>query len=883
MELKSYQKEVITDIADFIQQIEKHNRLDVAFSEYWAQKGVSIYDLNNDYLHPYDNSVKGVPRITAKVPTAGGKTFIACNALRTIINSMPAEKPQVVAWFVPSDTILKQTYRNLSNPSHPYRQKIDSHFNGRVCVVDKDAALSGTGISPVQIKEQLTIFVLSVQSFAANNKEGRKSYRENENLAEYAQLYDSMTKRVDGADETALIQVLSYLNPVVIIDESHNFEGKLRMEMLNLINPSFILDLTATPREKSNIISFVDAIKLKRNNMVKLPVVVYNHRTKSDVILKAITLQRSLEQRAIQLEAEGGKYIRPIVLFQAEPRTKDDAVDYDKIKQELVAVGIPEEQIKIKTANRNEIERVDLLSRDCPVRYIITINALKEGWDCPFAYILASLANKSSRVDVEQILGRVLRLPYTTKHKNELLNMSYVFTASDNFRETIENIIKSLNKAGFSKKDYRLSEAQEIEVNTPLVDGTGLGGLFGGGDTDESSELINTTIEENISKDDVIDTAAIKQYLETTSSSDISELENIATDISAKYEADMVEAEKENDNIPNDIKDMQKHYSIKDVFKTDAENLILPMFTKRLTANTIFTTDGEEVVIDKVMLSEGFDLSKEDKTIHFSRTEAEARLIDLDKDSEYAPVARNMNSSQLAVFRAHFNQLPSDEKKRQLSEKIARNIRFDEIPEPQIAKYIYDVIAQFDDEYLSDMMLFEGETTKVIKSKIASLLAAYQEKCFNTMLDTGEIRCGMPYKLPSKITYKKVASGVFKGLYTEEDGDINDFEYRVINAIANLDNVKFWHRNLERAKGFYINGFINHYPDFIVQMNSGMVVIIETKGDDRDNTDSRMKVDLGRKWANKAGDKYRYFMVFDHREMDGAITLSQLIERLSKM
>lgn len=883
MELKSYQKEVINDLADFIQQVQTHKRLDVAFSEFWAQRGVSIYDLNNDYLRPYDNSVVGVPRVTAKVPTAGGKTFIACNALRTIIGAMPTEKPKVVAWFVPSDTILKQTYRNLSNPNHPYRQKIDSHFNGRVCVVDKDTALSGTGINPVQIKEQLTIFVLSVQSFAANNKEGRKSYRENENLAEYAKLYDDMTKRVDGADETALIQVLSYLNPVVIIDESHNFEGKLRMEMLNLINPSFILDLTATPREKSNIISFVDAVKLKRNNMVKLPVVVYNHRTKSDVILKAITLQRSLEQRAIQLEAAGGKYIRPIVLFQAEPRTKDDAVDYDKIKQELVAVGIPEEQIKIKTANRNEIERVDLLSRDCPVRYIITINALKEGWDCPFAYILASLANKSSRVDVEQILGRILRLPYTTKHKHELLNMSYVFTASDNFRDTIENIIASLNKAGFSKKDYRLSEVQEVALNTTLSDGAGLGGLFGGGDVETPCTPNVEYIPSDEEPEDVIDTTAIKNSLDTYKPSDISELETIASDISAKYETELIEAEKENDNIPNDIKDMQKHYSIKEVFKADAAALRLPMFTKRLSINTIFDTDGEEVKIDKKMLSEGFDLSIEDKTIRFSRTDAEARLIDLDKDSEYTPKQYMLSHSQLEVFRAHINQLPSEEKKRQLAEKIARNIRFDEIAESQIAKYIYDVIAQFDDEYLSDMMLFEGETTKVIKNKIASLLSSYQEQRFNEMLDTGEIRCGLPYTFPPKITYKKVASGLFKGLYTEEDGEINDFEYRVINAIANLENVKFWHRNLERSKGFFINGFINHYPDFIVQMKSGMVVVIETKGDDRDNTDSRMKVDLGHKWANKAGEKYRYFMVFDHREMDGAITLTQLIERLSKM
>ena len=58
--------------------------------------------------------------------------------------------------------------------------------------------------------------------------------------------------------------------------------------------------------------------------------------------------------------------------------------------------GIPAEHIAIRTADVNELKNVDLLSPDCPVRYIITVNALKEGWDCPFAYILASLANKTS-------------------------------------------------------------------------------------------------------------------------------------------------------------------------------------------------------------------------------------------------------------------------------------------------------------------------------------------------------------------------------------------------------------------------------------------------------------------------------------------------------
>jgi len=78
----------------------------------------------------------------------------------------------------------------------------------------------------------------------------------------------------------------------------------------------------------------------------------------------------------------------------------------------------------IKTADVNELKGVDLLRPDCPIRYIITINALKEGWDCPFAYILASIANRTSRIEVEQIVGRVLRLGATIEAWLEKSRMS---------------------------------------------------------------------------------------------------------------------------------------------------------------------------------------------------------------------------------------------------------------------------------------------------------------------------------------------------------------------------------------------------------------------------------------------------------------------------
>lgn len=203
----------------------------------------------------------------------------------------------------------------------------------------------------------------------------------------------------------------------------------------------------------------MDAVQLKNEHMVKLPVIVYNRDSQSEVLIDAIDLRNKLEEIASAEYAKTGKYIRPIALFQAQPKGKEDATTFEKLRDKLVDAGIPAEQIAIRTADVNELKNVELMSLSCPIRYIITVNALKEGWDCPFAYILASLANKTSQVDVEQILGRILRLPHTSQHTQSALNMSYVLTSSNDFNNTVAHIVKGLNSAGFSDKDYRIGES----------------------------------------------------------------------------------------------------------------------------------------------------------------------------------------------------------------------------------------------------------------------------------------------------------------------------------------------------------------------------------------------------------------------------------------
>ena len=185
--------------------------------------------------------------------------------------------------------------------------------------------------------------------------------------------------------------------------------------------------------------------------MVKLPVVVFNRNSRQTVIQDAIQLRGNIEKQALTEQTAGGKYIRPIVLFQAQPKINEGSDTFDKIKSLLIEMGIPQEQIVVKTSKVYDIGNTDLMSPICEIRYIITVNALKEGWDCPFAYILASLANKTSKVDVEQILGRILRQPYVCQHSAPLLNTSCVLTCSNDFCFALDSIVAGLTSLASAK------------------------------------------------------------------------------------------------------------------------------------------------------------------------------------------------------------------------------------------------------------------------------------------------------------------------------------------------------------------------------------------------------------------------------------------------
>ena len=115
-------------------------------------------------------------------------------------------------------------------------------------------------------------------------------------------------------------------------------------------------------------------------------------------------------------------YTRPIMLVQVERTGKDQRdgqhIHADDVKEWLLQSGLDDAEVAIKTAEQNDLnqpENQDLLSQTNRVRVIVTKAALQEGWDCPFAYVLCSLAAATALPAMTQLIGRILRQPYALK------------------------------------------------------------------------------------------------------------------------------------------------------------------------------------------------------------------------------------------------------------------------------------------------------------------------------------------------------------------------------------------------------------------------------------------------------------------------------------
>lgn len=460
-ELKEYQRLALAKFGTFLRD-SAEDGAEVAFVK--ATK------------NPYRQApavAEGTPFICLRVPTGGGKTLLAAHAVGIAAQTYLRTATPTVLWLVPSSAILDQTIEALKDEAHPYRAALLQTFNRNFAVMTKSEAL---GLSKADATGGAVVIVSTIQSFrreddsGKENPDGLKVYEDAGVLMDhFANITEEQIRSLDLIEGGArpvysLANLLKIHRPMVIVDEAHNSRTDLSFRTLARFNPGLILELTATPqtdhdpgRDKhaSNILYSVSAAELKAEEMIKMPIQLTTEADWIKTVGAALDCRRHLEAAADAEKAETGEYIRPIILFQAQSASKDDPtrLTWEKIERHLRDdQHIPKEQIAVHTGPRKDLDDIaDIRSQSCAVRYIITVSKLKEGWDCPFAYVLCSVADQVSPVAVEQILGRVLRMPRAKWKRRDALNQSYAFIVSRNFDATAQQLRDGLVEgAGFN-------------------------------------------------------------------------------------------------------------------------------------------------------------------------------------------------------------------------------------------------------------------------------------------------------------------------------------------------------------------------------------------------------------------------------------------------
>lgn len=401
---------------------------------------------------PFSSRLDGigrpVPNTTFKIPTGGGKTYLAASALSRILGAYLGRNTGFVLWVVPNEAIYTQTKKQLSNREHPYRQMLDRAAAGRVKLLEKDDRLDAR-----DVESHLCVMLLMLQSANRQTKDSLRLFRDRGNVHGFfppeteGDAHQALLDRVPNLDaysqpgdfwpvvKDSLGNALRMIRPVVVMDEGHRAVSDLAFGTLYGFNPCFVLELTATPKDKqpkdrnkpvihANLLVDVLGADLDREGMIKMPlnVQVKGGEDWHNTLGEAKSKLDELAAAAERLRAERDRYIRPILLVQVERTGKDqrsgDHIHAEDAKEWLILAGFDEREIAIKTAETNDLtspENLDLLSPTCPVRVIITKQALQEGWDCPFAYVLCALAASSNLAAMTQLVGRILRQPQAEK------------------------------------------------------------------------------------------------------------------------------------------------------------------------------------------------------------------------------------------------------------------------------------------------------------------------------------------------------------------------------------------------------------------------------------------------------------------------------------
>lgn len=446
MELKDYQRRALDSLRTFLDQAAIHTHSQA----YAAACAVGQPGAYGASYRPLAGS-PDAPYCCLRLPTGGGKTLLAAHAIGIARDTYLARPFPVVLWLVTSSAIADQTLGALKKPTHPYRQALEAAFGGAVRVYGIDERRQ---LRAQDMADAATVIVATVQSFRVTNVADRNVYKDDEELESHFAALPAgadVARHEDGPRRgkpiASFANLMKLHRALVIVDEAHNFTSTLSAETIQRIAPAAVVEFTATPA-RSNVIVSATAAELKAADMIKLPIHLSQHGSWQAAIAHAVDNRAWLEGIA----AKDGGSIRPIALYQASPAREGAEATVDVVKRHLIEdCRIPEDRIAVATGNQRELDGIDLFDPACIIEHVITVDALKEGWDCSFAYVFCSLASIRSGGAVEQLLGRVLRMPFATRRSSEELNRAYAHVSERNFFEA-EGLKDRLTQMGFDER-----------------------------------------------------------------------------------------------------------------------------------------------------------------------------------------------------------------------------------------------------------------------------------------------------------------------------------------------------------------------------------------------------------------------------------------------
>ena len=799
MQLKEYQRRVVAEVERYLRAVTdereagnlRHASLDAwqecCLGEYFEQQN----GLGEDY-----------PSFTIKMPTGGGKTVVATQALGAVYQTLLRNRngAGLVLWVVPSSQIYRDTLRRLSDRNDWYRIMLEHAVSRRIEVWEKTDIAR---LSPTKLRENLNILIVQLASTNRETKEQLKFFRDaggnivrhfppEDDPQAHRQLkeeFANLDMLEDDAETgrhlvaTSVGNLVRMSRPAVVIDEGHKSTSRLARQTIADFNASVVIELTATPKESRskdyryvpNIISRVSGEELLQNEMIRLPLNIATSQERSwqSTLTMARDKRQSLATAAAKLAAESAdeRLIRPIVLVQVERTGADQrgqsiqgrlAVHAEDVKDFLMQrLDIPEQAIAIKTSAKDElnVEGVELEHPECPIEWIITKSALQEGWDCPFAYILASLNNTGSGQAMTQLVGRILRQPYQERTPVEALNESYVYCLHKRASTIAQEVKSALEDEGYEGDTLGL-----------IVDATG----------DKSEAKTRTT--------------RIRKKF-------------------AKYYREY------------DGKIYLPHFCVKVGDKYER----LSYFDHLLS----------EVDVEKF---EYHEISSE--KWHLAKAAKEAR------DRYY-----RWTLGQEELERQHEEEFETWEEDRLVLNWLVASLPFEHFSFKKLRRIVQNIHEQLKKAELPPFLDGRLALIKtVLRDKVAHFIEEQEKKqteqAFRKLFEQGKLvfylecrQCTFPVPDSVQIKAKRRlvhddGEQIQRSLFDYiEDESHNEYEHAVALALDRDQNVLWWYRNLIGDDQFSIQGYRRHRirPDFVVQQAKGekpshQVLVLESKG-----------------------------------------------------